>query len=360
MAEQSLPQFGFRYDVKLLAYVNNLYAGHPRENIFGEYIVFLRTEGAVSDRTRNLYVKDLFGSYDPEKNFFRSAEYTFFTFLDRQKTASLKQIDRELVRKYIVWLHDNGIANSSINRRLSALRSFYKFLLITEKIKNSPLPVGTHAQKSPRSSLSVKMDRHIPNFLTVPEIQKLIEAPDVSKPAGIRDRAMLELLYASGLRVSELWQLNLDSLNLDTREVRVIGKGSKERIVLMGVPAANALNDYIVHGRSELAGQPRERALFLNKQGKRLTMRGIQKLLKHYTAACGIEKNVHPHVLRHTFATHMLDGGADLRVVQELLGHADLSSTQIYTHVTKQQARKVYLATHPMAQEKEGLYGNSE
>ena len=151
--------------------------------------------------------------------------------------------------------------------------------------------------------------------------------------------------------------MNLKSLDLESREIRVIGKGSKERIVLMGIPAASALRDYIYGGRAQLLRQDSATALFLNRQGQRLSVRGIQKLLKHYAEGIDLEKNVHPHVFRHTFATHMLDGGADLRVVQELLGHADLSSTQIYTHVTKQQARKVYLAAHPMAQEKDNPIG---
>jgi site-specific recombinase XerD len=356
----SSKQTEYKYDLELLACINRLFSHHSSDNVFAEYLLYLKTEGDVSKRTVALYVKDLFGTYNPEENFFRSAEYTFFTFLDRMNIESQEQIDRELARKYIVWLYEHKISSSSINRRLSALRSFYKFLLIEKKVEKSPIPVGTHVSKSPRSSLSVKMDKRIPNFLTEPEMLKLIGLPDVSKPAGKRDRAILELLYASGLRVSELWQLNLESLNLEERQIRVIGKGSKERVVLMGIPAASALVDYIAHGRLSLGEKPRGRALFLNNQGKRISVRGIQKLIKHYTAASGIEKSVHPHVLRHTFATHMLDGGADLRVVQELLGHADLSTTQVYTHVTKQQARKVYLSTHPLAREKGESNGSSE
>jgi site-specific recombinase XerD len=191
------------------------------------------------------------------------------------------------------------------------------------------------------------------------EINRLLDAPDLTKPEGKRDRAILELLYASGLRVSELWQLDLGNLNLESREIRVIGKGSKERIVLIGLPAATAISEYISLGRPRLLNSKSQNALFLNRQGNRLSMRGIQKILKHHALASGLEKNIHPHVLRHTFATHMLDGGADLRVVQELLGHADLSSTQIYTHVTKQQARKVYLTAHPMALEKDQKNDNS-
>ncbi|GAI02053.1 unnamed protein product [marine sediment metagenome] len=184
-------------------------------------------------------------------------------------------------------------------------------------------------------------------------MNRLLEAPDLSTPQGRRDRALLELLYASGLRVSELVSLNLERVNLDTNEIRVWGKGSKERIVLIGKPAARALVAYLNQGRPELLGKKRSNALLLNRYGKRLIERRVQRILEKYTNIAGIGKRVYPHMLRHTFATHLLDGGADLRVVQELLGHASLSSTQIYTHVSKSQAKKVYLSAHPMAQEKD-------
>lgn len=174
-----------------------------------------------------------------------------------------------------------------------------------------------------------------------------MESPDISQPQGQRDRALLELLYASGLRVSELVNMNAEQVNLATNEIRVWGKGSKERVVLIGVPAARALTAYMNEGRRELLGGKKNNALFVNRYGGRLPARRVQKILAKY--ARNIGKKVHPHVLRHTFATHLLDGGADLKVVQELLGHADLSSTQIYTHVTRSRARRIYLSAHPMA-----------
>jgi integrase/recombinase XerC len=349
-----------RYDAGLLKYINSLFGSRPGENVVGEYIIYLKTQADVSERTRTLYIKDLFGTYDLGDKFIRSAEYTFFTFLDREKVDFSRAIDRELVRKYIVWLHDHEIANSSINRRLSALRSFYKFLLVEEKVDASPLPVGTHEKKSPRSSLSVKTDRHIPDFLTSGEVEQLLNTPNLTKPEGKRDRAILELLYAAGLRVSEITGLDTGDVDFESREIRVTGKGNKERIVLIGIPALAALTDYVNNVRPGFLAGRADNALFISKFGQRLIDRRMQKMLKRYAAAAGIEKNIHPHVLRHTFATHMLDGGADLRVVQELLGHADLSTTQIYTHVTKQQARKVYMASHPGAQEKDVINGNQE
>lgn len=173
--------------------------------------------------------------------------------------------------------------------------------------------------------------------------------PDVSKPLGQRDRAILELFYAAGMRVSELAQLDMQQLDLESREIRVVGKGNKERLVIIGQPAARALDSYLRWVRPELAVKSSSGAVFLNYKGGRLTARWVQKLIVEYAAAAGIDKAVHPHLLRHTFATHLLDGGADLRVVQDLLGHANLATTQIYTHVTQNQARKVYMASHPMA-----------
>jgi integrase/recombinase XerC len=202
---------------------------------------------------------------------------------------------------------------------------------------------------------SPKLDRRLPSFLTIEEINRLLEAPDLSTPQGLRDRALMELLYASGLRVSELVSISLEQVNLDTNEIRVWGKGSKERVVLMGEPAARALTVYLRQGRPKLFSTRirMTNALFINRYGKRLIERRVQRILEKYTTIVGIGKRVYPHMLRHTFATHLLDGGADLRVVQELLGHASLSSTQIYTHVSKTQAKKVYLSAHPMAQEKD-------
>ncbi|MBP1706766.1 MAG: xerC [Chloroflexi bacterium] len=322
--------------------------------VFNQYLDYLKAERNASSYTIRNYSTDLMGTHK------RGPGKGFFQFLVTRKIRDFKDVDKQTIRDYLTWLVQQGIDKSSLSRKLSAIRSFYRFLLREGILVKSPIPVNASGRKGERSSLSPKQDKKLPVFLTRLEMDQLLNAPDLARPEGQRDRSILELLYASGLRVSELWQLNLESLNLETREIRVVGKGSKERLVLMGLPAATTLSDYIHLGRRRLSTNQFEPALFLNKQGKRLSMRGIQKLLKHYALASGTEKNVHPHILRHTFATHMLDGGADLRVVQELLGHADLSSTQIYTHVTKQQARKVYLTAHPMAREKDNQYGTKK
>ncbi|MBA7650691.1 Tyrosine recombinase XerD [subsurface metagenome] len=274
----------------------------------------------------------------------------FFGFLRAKGISSLKEVDRLTLRDYLSHLMKQGLVKASIARKLSAIRSFYRYLLREGVISISPAATTS----------SPKLDKRLPSFLTIEEVKRLLEAPDLSTPQGQRDRALLELLYASGLRVSELVQLDLEQINLDTHEIRVWGKGAKERAVLMGEPAAKALTTYLSQGRPKLLSKKRSSALLVNRYGGRLPERRIQRILEKYARLAGIDKKVHPHLLRHTFATHLLDGGADLRVVQELLGHADLSSTQIYTHVTKSQAKKVYLSAHPMARQKGNEVENRE
>ena len=299
------------------------------QEIFNKYINYLEVERNVSPYTVRNYTTDLLD---------------FFQFLRTKGVGSLKEVDKHTLRDYLSQLMEQGLVRASIARKLSAIRSFYRYLLREEIISTSPVA----------DTSSPKLDKRLPSFLTIEEVERLLEVPDLSTPQGQRDRALLEILYASGLRVSELVNLNLEQVNLDSREIRVRGKGSKERMVLMGEPAAEALRAYLKQGRPKLfASKIRmTNALFINRYGERLPERRVQRILEKYANIAGIDKGVHPHMLRHTFATHLLDGGADLRVVQELLGHANLSSTQIYTHVTKSQARKVYLSAHPMAQEK--------
>ena len=267
----------------------------------------------------------------------------FFPFLKEKGVSSLDKVDRHVLRDYMGYLLERGVVKASIARKVSAIRSFYRYMVREKFLSTNPIEKAS----------SPKLDKRLPSFLTIEEVVRLLNAADLSDPGGQRDRALLELLYASGLRVSELAGLDPEHVDLDTNEIRVWGKGSKERMVLMGEPAAKALRAYLSQGRPELLGKKRNSALFLNHDGGRLSERSIQRMLEKYAKVAGINKWVHPHTLRHTFATHLLDGGADLRVVQELLGHANLNSTQIYTHVTKSQARKVYLSAHPMARGKD-------
>jgi integrase/recombinase XerC len=296
------------------------------QEVFDKYINYLKAERNASPYTVRNYTHDLL---------------SFFSYLGSQKITSLNEVDKRTLRGYLSQLVKDGFAKISISRKLSAIRSFYRYLLREKLVASSPVATTS----------SPKLDKRLPDFLTPEETVRLLEAPDLATPQGQRGRALMELLYASGLRVSELVSLDLEQINLNTGEIRVWGKGAKERVVLMGKPAAVALSVYLSQGRPQLLGEKRSHSLLVNRDGGRLTERSIQRNLTKYARAAGISKRVHPHMLRHTFATHLLDGGADLRVVQELLGHASLTSTQIYTHVTKSQARKVYLSAHPLARE---------
>ena len=294
------------------------------QKAFNRYINYLEAERNLSPYTVRNY---------------GNALRAFFQFARERGIVSPQGVNKHVIRDYLSHLVARGIAKASIARELSAIRSFYRYLLREKMVSDNPAA----------DTSSPKLDRRLPSFLTPEEVVRLLEAPDLAKPQGKRDHALLELLYASGLRVSEVVSLNLSQLNLDSREARVLGKGAKERMVLMGEPAARALAVYLTQGRPELLCKKSGDALFLNRHGLRLTDRMVQNILGKHARRSGLGKNVHPHMLRHTFATHLLDGGADLRVVQELLGHSSLTSTQVYTHVSKSQAKKVYLAAHPMA-----------
>jgi tyrosine recombinase XerC len=305
------------------------------QELFSRYIDYLQAEKNASPYTVRNYTTDLIGS---------SRIKGFFSFLSERGVKTLDKADRHLLRDYLSYLVDQGLVKASIARKLSAIRSFYRYLVREEILPVNPL----------RDASSPKLDKRLPNFLTIEEVNRLLEAPDLSTPQGQRDRAFIELLYASGLRVSELVGLDLEQIDIDVLEIRVWGKGSKERVVLMGRPAAKALSNYIENGRLALLGDKKSHAVFLNRDGNRCTERTVQVRLQKHAKGAGIGKRVYPHMVRHTFATHLLDGGADLRVVQELLGHASLTTTQVYTHVSKSQAKKVYLAAHPMARKEKG------
>jgi site-specific recombinase XerD len=339
------------------------------QEIFNRYSDYLKAELNVSDYTYRNYTTDLVGTRT------RGEGKGFFQFLKTRKVRTLeefKAVDRLAVREYKAWLLHQDIAKSSINRKMSAVRSFYKFLLREHILENSPIPLNTRGRSGERSSVSLKVDKRLPYVLNIDDVEKLIEGPDLSKPSGKRDCAIIELFYAAGLRVSELSQLDRRDINWKLRQIRVRGKGKKDRITLIGIPAVMALKDYVQKGRrfyekphkpglSRLSSQgailrsPKNRGpLFLDRKGQNLKPRSIQKIIKKYAMSAGLDASkVHPHILRHTFATHLLDGGADLRVIQELLGHANVSTTQIYTHVSKVQARKTYMLAHPLAADKD-------
>ena len=254
--------------------------------------------------------------------------------------ADMRALDRFTLRGYLAWLTELGYVRQSVSRKLSTLRTFLKWMSSKGIIEGDPLPKRG----------IMRVPKKLPRFLSQEQAERLMEAPDSTKSTGLRDQALLEVIYGAGLRVSEASNLRVTDLNLSTREIRVRGKGSKERIVLVGGTAKNALSLYLRDGRPKLAGKESGMTLFLNRFGGRLSQRSIQEKVRRYSVKAALPSGVHTHTLRHSYATHMLEGGADLRVVQELMGHASPATTQIYTHVTNVQAKQVYMAAHPRAQ----------
>lgn len=292
--------------------------------LIGDYINYLSTERGLALNTLESYGRDL-----------RQYE----EFLERGKFATLESASRATIISYLLYLEKQGKATATIARRLAALKSFYQFL-VRERL----------LEKDPTANLeSPKLEKRLPRVLTIKEIELLLKQPDAVSSAGQRDRAMLELLYATGIRVSELVSLNLNDVNLEMGYVRCFGKGSKERIVPLGSLAQRSVGEYLGRGRADLVNDDQEQALFVNHHGRRLTRQGFWKIVKKYGADAKIEKDITPHTLRHSFATHLLENGADLRSVQEMLGHADISTTQIYTHITKGRLKEVYAKAHPRA-----------
>ena len=241
--------------------------------------------------------------------------------------------------RYVEQLHRSGLSGRSIARRLATLRNFYRFLLRESLIDTDPV----ERLRAPRQW------RTIPKFLNLEEIDKIIQAPDASRPTGLRDRAMVELLYASGLRVSELCRLGLGDIEMDLGVLRVTGKGNKQRLVPAGKSAVKAVEEYLASARGKLLKGRASRYLFVTARGGCMTRQAFWKLLRGYGRKAGIFRDLTPHVLRHSFATHLLEGGADLRSVQVMLGHADISTTQIYTHVMRSRLRDAVERHHPRA-----------
>jgi integrase/recombinase XerD len=294
------------------------------ETIKNEYLKFIQIEKGLSSNTVGAYRRDL------DK---------YVTYLNEHKIDHIDFVDRQTIQQCLGYLHDQGASAKSLARFISTVRSFHQFAL-REK----------YAAKDPTVLIETpKYERRLPDVLEVDEIVALLETPDISKNNGYRDRTMLELLYATGMRVSELIQLEVENVNLIMGFVRVFGKGNKERIVPLGDTVIDFLTKYIETVRPQLLKKTTTDALFLNLHGKPLSRQGIWKMIKQTGIKANINKTLTPHTLRHSFATHLLENGADLRAVQEMLGHSDISTTQLYTHVSKSQIRKMYNAFHPRA-----------
>lgn len=289
------------------------------------YLRYQRVEKNASIHTIQNYERDL---------------RQFLSFLSAGERPDLLAVNKASLRRYLAHLQKQGYARSSIARKLSSLRSFFRFLVREGVCEQNPL----ERVDTPRR------EKRLPKFLYEDDCVELLSAPDDSL-LGKRDRAILELLYATGIRVAELVGLDLHDLDYRLGYVRVYGKGAKERIVPVGRQACEAVLDYLGDARPKLlsSGLSGERALFVNRLGSRLTDRSVRRLVDKYVAQISLTSDISPHTLRHTFATHMLNHGADLRSVQELLGHVSVSTTQLYTHVTKEKLKSVYRQAHPRA-----------
>ena len=254
--------------------------------------------------------------------------------------ARLLKVDSNQIRSFLSFLHEREYSKATTARKLATLRSFYKFCLRRGLIQTNPVA----AIRTP------KQERHLPKFLEVEQIKKLLNTPDETNLLGARDKAMLETLYSTGVRVSELVALNVEDIDMTSEKLRVRGKGRKERLSPIGPTAIATIRKYLQMRGADPRNPTFDRqALFVNKHGQRLSTRSVRRKLDKYLVMCGLDPSISPHTLRHTFATHMLNNGADLRSVQELLGHQSISTTQIYTHVTTAQLKKDYDASHPRA-----------
>lgn len=292
-------------------------------NMVKNFITYLKDEKRLSSNTLESYGRDLrqFGEFLKEKN--------RLSYIDVNKTTIIT---------YLLYLQKKGRATSTISRSLASIRALYQYLLNNGMIETDP----TINLESPKS------EKKLPCVLSLSEVERLINQPNEESPMGARDKAMLELLYATGIRVSELVRLDIMDVKLDMDFIKCRGSHDKERIVPLGSMAKKAIENYSFEHREKLAKDD-EKALFVNYYGKRLTRQGFWKIIKRYTKEANIDKKITPHTLRHSFATHLIQNGADLKSVQEMLGHSDISTTQIYMQLTKNKIKDVYNKSHPRA-----------
>lgn len=292
-----------------------------------QYIVefhgYLEIEKNASPHTIKNYLKDI---------------DNFLVYIHAKGINSFKDVNYIDVRGYLAILNEKNYSRRTISRKLSSLRTFYRFLIRENYLEINPFQLVS----------TPKLEKKLPSFLYPDEINELLSVPNTLKPLGKRNKAILEVLYASGMRVSELVSLDINSLDMNNGTALVFGKGSKERYVPLGSYSIESLIDYLENARATF--KPRDsKALFLNKDGGRLSDRSVRRMMDKYVKHLAMLKKISPHTLRHTFATHLLNSGADLRVVQELLGHVNISTTQIYTHITKERLQDIYNSYHPRA-----------
>lgn len=290
-----------------------------------KFIKYLTNERKYPDNTISSYTNDL---------------NNYYSYIILKKINYLI-INKEQIREYLKYLDELKYSKSTISRNLSALRNFYTFLLNIKAINTNPY----------KSIRNPKKDKKLPNFLQIEELEQIFDSIEENNALGIRNRLIIELLYATGIRVSELTELKLKQIDLSNKEIRIFGKGSKERIVFFGDYAKKYLNKYLNESRNELLQGNKSDYLLINYKGGNLTRRGVEQIVNDIVKKAALKHQISPHVLRHTFATDMLNNGADLKSVQELLGHESLSTTQIYTHITNERLRSVYLKAFPRQKE---------
>lgn len=296
------------------------------QEALAEYIIYLKIERGLSTNTVTSYKRDI------EK---------YLTFLMEKKITQLDEVSRFEILDFLQTLRQSGAADNSIIRMVSSLRKFHQYVKRESIVSDDPMQLIDTPKKAST----------LPKAISPQAVEQLLEAPDTTTPLGVRDRTILELMYATGLRISELVNLKLSDMHLTMGFIQTMGKGEKERIIPLGEIASQWLDHYLDGARVYLQDQSAETSeyVFLNSRGKSLSRQGVWKKVKQLALEAGIDQNVTPHTLRHSFATHLLENGADLRMVQELLGHADISTTQIYTHITKTRLKQVYSDYHPRA-----------
>ena len=288
-----------------------------------DYRRYLAEEKQVRSNTLNSYIRDL---------------NQFKTWLAGAGISDWKKVKKETISEYLQYMDSSGKSPATVTRSAASIRSFYQFMAQSGRVKNDPA----------KTVSGRKVQRKYPEVLTDREVELFLEQPKCVDEKGFRDHAMLELLYATGIRVSELIGLNVEDVNLTVGFIRCAGNG-KERVIPLYAAAVKALREYMTVIRPRILEDEAERALFVNMSGSRMTRQGFWKIIKHYQEKAEITKDITPHMLRHSFAVHLLENGADLRSIQEMLGHADISSTQIYTHVAQKQLKDVYQKAHPRA-----------
>lgn len=294
-----------------------------QDEIVDEFYQFLTLERGLSQHTIAAYASDL---------------NKFQDYLYQKGIKHFTEVQTEEIEGFMYWLTLKRLSPRSRARILATIKTFFRFLVLTQRLESSPAVLI----ETPRFA------KKLPQVLSLEEVERLLEQPDISQPKGLRDKAMLELLYATGLRVSELVFLKLNQINLEVGYVSVMGKGAKERLIPMGRKAQQVLTQYLKHGRSNLLKKPSP-YLFIGYRGRPLTRQGFWEIIKRYVLKSGINKHISPHTLRHSFATHILERGADLRSVQTMLGHSSITTTQIYTHVTEKRLKEFYVRYHPRA-----------